>query len=137
MENLVTNETSKKLKYAGFPQPDFAVGQIWYNEGGIPYVIVGYRELDNTFKARRVDSYYSSSIHIGDKDDLSYAASVTDLIPKHFLLQRNDAEWLCYLPLKIGSSLCGSLWAVSDPNPAQAAAKAYLFKNKKKKRRII
>lgn len=30
MENIVTFETAKRLKDAGFPQPEPATGQIWY-----------------------------------------------------------------------------------------------------------
>lgn len=32
MKNIVTFETAKKLKEAGFPQPEPERGQVWYNE---------------------------------------------------------------------------------------------------------
>ncbi len=33
--NIVSFETAKRLKEAGFPQPEFATGQIWYNSFGV------------------------------------------------------------------------------------------------------
>ncbi len=35
MEMVVTFETAQELKKAGFPQPEFAPYQRWYNEKGI------------------------------------------------------------------------------------------------------
>lgn len=30
--DITTYETSKRLKEAGFPQPEFQTGQLWYNQ---------------------------------------------------------------------------------------------------------
>lgn len=40
MADFVSFETAKKLKAAGFPQPEPAVGQVWYNDLGFPSVCV-------------------------------------------------------------------------------------------------
>ena len=51
MKNVVTPETARKLKEAGFKQPKFEAGQFWYKErypGGIAakWVLCVFSELD-------------------------------------------------------------------------------------------
>ena len=106
----VSFETAKKLKEAGFPQPAQCMGQWWYNPKG-------YRTL-TAFD----DSYADMAKLV--MDEYVYAPTATELLPEDWLLMREGPNWIC-------QHFEDSHKYVIDDNPAETAALAWLYVNKK------
>lgn len=109
----VTFETAKKLKEAGFPQPN-PVGDYWYIEhstkdGGPPFSIARGEFLVHN------PEYINDAI---------YAPTATELLPEDWLLMREGPNWIC-------QHFEDSHKYVIDDNPAETAALAWLYVNKK------
>lgn len=122
MKHTVSFETAKALKAAGYPQPEFETGQIWYNWNGVATCIgpmggnKGYRHL--------------FSLGSGDKacmipvsDESFYAPSATEIMEEPIMWNHNleycVLGWSCHEDQKL------------IENPAEAAAELWLKLNAK------
>ncbi len=122
MKNIVSFETARRLKEAGFPQPEPEVGQVWVEPEGIAYVIALIR--DTEFWGR-----YMNHVDRIDECDISeikndaFCPTATDILldmPDGYRLTRvNRGMFLCTEeePL-LGTDGC-------KVNPAEAAALAW------------
>jgi hypothetical protein len=122
--HVTTHETSQKIKDAGFQQPAFSVGQIWYTENGGTYLISGINSSDGIPYGKRLNAdNWSIPLALFNTEGWSYAASATELLPeKHSLIKLTGGAWKC------------TRWdkkyqypEYTDENPAEAAAKSYFF----------
>jgi hypothetical protein len=117
--HVTTHETSQKIKDAGFQQPAFSVGQIWYTENGGTYLISGINSSDGIPYGKRLNAdNWSIPLALFNTEGWSYAASATELLPDKYILSREGEDWFCGL-LHLPSFV--------HENPAEAAAKSYLF----------
>ena len=128
--HVTTHETSQKIKDAGFPQPPFSVGQIWYNQSGIKYLITGGEGL--LVFVKRIDAEnWSRPLPIFNWEGWSYAASATELLPDNYHLMTQAKKWYCRLPHFDGKEFQDYYPIFYHENPAEAAAFAFLFTNNK------
>lgn len=132
--NVVTFETAKKLKEAGFPQPEYKTGQVWYGTAGLTTQIVGttYGKDSPEFFNPHTAVTQTISHHF----DFTFAPSATDILKelgRTFNLYydsmpnaENPSLWTCF---------CDGLFVCVDPqyheNPAEACAASWLQKNEK------
>lgn len=117
----ITHQTAQTLKAAGFPQPPFQIGQIWYNQTGIQYLITGLRGLFPYVK--RIDAEnWSKPLLIFEWEGWSYAASATEILPDKYSLNNQFGAWKCY---RLDKKHYYPEY-IND-NPAEAAANAYMF----------
>lgn len=136
MGNVISYETAKRLKEAGFNPKGLAVGQVWYNGFGAPSVIV--RNLGDEFSTGETH-WNGCSLENGETgNDFSesriinncfFAPTATDILkelPGHTIHYKSK----------------GSTWVVwsyepddmmfQHESPAEVAALAWLALNKKK-----
>jgi hypothetical protein len=133
MKNTVSPPTAKRLKAAGFPQPEPEAGQVWY-EGQKAYVIGAFD--DGEFN--RV--YFNGSCFNSENQEVMvndiFAPTATDILPSE-----------CFICREISyKTKTGERWVVYDrdtfellckgfpetDNPAEAAAAAWLEIHEKK-----
>ena len=103
--NFVTYETALRLKEAGFPQPEKERLQIWYNDKGVPSIIL------NIFLARPDLCVFAPTAddilrELGENYTLCYSMS------------DNGKEWFC-------DNTKHEYEIHSDENPAEACALAW------------
>lgn len=137
--DITIYETANRLKEAGFPQPDFATGQLWYNASGA-LSFIGKKEPGDDgktyFFCTSVDTARTERM-IPIKDGAFYAPTATDILrelgPGHCVGLYNvsphtfasaEIKWLCVFP---------NQREYSGINPAEAAARAWLSINEKSK----
>lgn len=136
MNNNVSFETAKKLKEAGFPQPEPEVGQVWYDEDGNMVWIRGLRE--NSYSSRRTASFVGElkggGMSTCTAEEMAeagwvFAPTATDILRElpfgrglHF-----DAGFFSVRVLRLNDSelIVDSV----HENPAEACAPAYLAKH--------
>ena len=133
MKNVVTFETAKRLKEAGFPQPEPGLGQFWYNGDSTDLGV-----LCNCISANWKFTYSS----VGEKydgtdgnytDDMLgciFAPSATDILPDlicHDLGYYNDGDKEIWILFGLNMEEIAQ-----NDNPAEAAAAAWLHLNEKK-----
>lgn len=140
MKNIVSFETAKRLKDAGFPQPEFDTGQFWYNQYKA-ITFVGRWEVpdggvDKSFCCMSVSSGRTDKI-VPVKHDAFFAPTATDILEQltdhvafYYVVGLSEARrcWQC-----IGFSIFDhpeKYWFAE--NPAEAAALAWLEINEKK-----
>jgi hypothetical protein len=127
MKHVVSFETAKALKAAGYPQPEFDTGQVWYNWNEVATCIgpmggkKGYRHL--------------FSLGSGDKacmipvsDESFYAPSATEIL-EHVGKENPGAR--LYFEVGLWNAFDG--WRNLSPNhenPAEAAAQLFILLNK-------
>ena len=131
MKNITTFETSKALIAAGFPVPDVDICQIWYNDLRFASVII--KNVDGNFiAASLLDGEVGNDFSEGQiKSFCIPAFTATDI-----LRELGDDFFIefCNKPFLVNNEK----WVVNDEhqnqythsNPAEAAALAYLLKNK-------
>lgn len=106
--DIVTFETAKRLKDAGFPQPAPAFGQFWYDDRGVLFFVVeSFDENPIPFNGIWVIEKAGEVIHVNRgvfSESLIYAPSATDI-------------WICVSPEQK---------EFIHDNPAEAAALAWL-----------
>lgn len=110
----VSFETAKKLKEAGFPQPEK------YQPG-----MVAYYELaggENQWSLLTPAETLLTNDDVGEV--IAYAPTATELLPEDWLLMREGPNWIC-------QHFEDSHKYVIDDNPAETAALAWLYVNKK------
>ena len=102
--NVVSFETAKRLKDAGFPQPKK------YKRG-----MVAYYQL------------------AGDGDGYIFAPTAPDLIPPNWMLVRRVSEWECVSEYELDNFFSNAIAPENyfhHDNPTEAAAQAWLHVNK-------
>jgi len=132
MKDIVSFETAKRLRDAGFPQPEFATGQIWYNLYAAASFI-GRKDCDN----RGNTTFFCTSLRTGTTDEIRLIKDVA-------IFAATAADILRELGEAYSLTICGPFFRVEqmkadeyfvvaywqDENPAEACAKAWLEKNK-------
>jgi len=118
MKATVTFETAKALRDAGFPQPEPAPGQFWYNQKGLLHVVFIEGGEGRCF------------LSVDDGD-------AWPCVDEGYIFAPQAHDTLAQLPKGVwGLSKGEDLWHVlietfnrileSDKSPHEAAAKAYL-----------
>ena len=123
MKHIVSFETAKALKEAGYPQPEFEAGQFWYDLDGTLFI-----------KSRhpfRFLSPESGGIWILDIsfEERFYAPSSTEII-EHVGKENPGAR--LYFEVGLWNAFDG--WRNLSPNhenPAEAAAQLFILLNKR------
>jgi len=112
MKDIVTFETSIRLKDAGFPQPSPKAGQFWYGKN---------REVGYIFYHERLALLSGEIVYFDAPEKCVFAPTSTDILRE-------------LGPLFDLSCDCGEFWCrdEKDWNPAEAVAEAWLKLNEKK-----
>lgn len=79
MKNVVSFETAKALKAAGFPQPEPEVGQFWYNDEGNFFIVCYRNGIGVAFAFSDLESKLVGISFRGYKD-LFFAPTSADLL---------------------------------------------------------
>jgi len=121
MQNYVTFETAKKLKEAGFPQPEPERGQSWYyaDSAMVDTYEVLVLHIHITGDVQFDSKYGSDTLSREDFGGLFFAPKATDIIRdlgEDYTIQLNGPNWL------VMSDFAGH----EHENPAEAAALAWL-----------
>lgn len=122
--NHTTFETSKRLKEAGFPQPEPDFGKIYYDKESEQKIVV------IAFDGEYVDCVYQNLTWVSyyiKISDLIFAPTATDILremPEHDL-----TFWHPQQTYYVEDTRNGIQW--TNNNPADAAALAYLKLNEK------
>jgi hypothetical protein len=124
--DIVSFETAKKLKEAGFPQPEPAVGQVWYNEIGFPSLLT--RNMGEGEWRFVLLASGEVRFDLVDFGRTFFAPTATDILPllgESYGLNCEGDGWQVFWM---------SSWGYEDTiaehaNPAEACAAAWL-KNK-------
>lgn len=127
MQNHVTPGTARRLRDAGFPQPEFATGQIWYNQFGSA-TFIGRKDCDNHGNT----TFFCTSLLTGRteemrpiKEDAIFDPTATDI------LKDLGLGYGLYVSESGNAFVCRDLSTIwTDENPAEACAKAWLDRNK-------
>lgn len=120
--NTVNFETAKALQDAGFPQPEPAPGQFWYNTKSKRLCVVTFNKANWQFRV----SYFGSATATGGylNESFVFAPQAHDVLEQlgwefYLLFDQTAPQWICNQPNnEVG------IW--TDKNPHEAAAKAYL-----------
>lgn len=132
MNNIVSFETAKRLKEAGFPQPEPEFGQFWYNGSDLLVVVkyLGAKEwiacpLSGANWTRLFSAAFQRPIVFGEP---VFAPSATDILrelgPGFVLYFDSPGRWVLSENNPYG--LC-----TNHENPAEASAEAWLKLNEK------
>ena len=129
MKHIVSFETAKALKEAGYPQPEFETGQIWYNSFGAKTVIGRMHVSDESphqvsFDCFAVDSGRCerlSPIHEG----AFYAPSATEIM-EHKKMRLCVCDCWGYAPVVWKCTDHESRKIFSDERHSEAAAKMFI-----------
>jgi hypothetical protein len=137
MQNI-TPETAQKLKEAGFPQPEFDMGQFWYDSDGNPWVVgMEVRSKLEHMESKLVvrDLFSSSWEWLRDTNGFIFAPTAMDIMKdlgQKYVLWYDDSPkvqmWFC---AKTSDSPSDTQHPFSHPNPAESAAMALLNKKSK------
>lgn len=143
--DITTFETAKRLKEAGFPQPDFSTGQLWYNASGA-LSFIGKKEIAHNgqvffFCTSVVTARTEQMIPIND--GAFFAPTATDILRE---IHGNFAKMRGYsVTIELSTTDDGfqvdvfedlpfdamkPVWEIHE-NPAEAAASAWLAINEK------
>lgn len=132
---IVTFETAKKLKEAGFPQPEPNTGQFWYDKEG-DILIVSEKKTDCGFFYGRYPNDSGIFATSCENEDIVYAPTVTDILRElgqKYVLWYDESPkiqiWFC---AKTADLPQDAQQPFGHTNPAEAAALAWMDKNKNK-----
>lgn len=130
MKDIISFETAKALKEAGFPQPEFETGQFWYNDLGA-LTFVGRNEVNERFGK---DYFYCTSVETGRTDFFQpvahsafFAPTATDILRElrdGSIIGVMNKRFICH-----SSDFLFPVDSEKTPihdNPAEAAAQAFL-----------
>ena len=76
MDNIVSFETAKRLKEAGFPQPEPQRGQVWYSKHRAEYLVYNVDEFGADYSCGSL-SFVGRSL---SADDCVFAPTATDIL---------------------------------------------------------
>ena len=119
----VTFTTAQRLKEAGYPQPDFATGQVWYNEHGAATLITKNEGegvfLVTSLVTGRQDRFTPT------KEGATFAPFVTDLLERIQNVKETHPNLYFHQSDKV--FVCDD-WAhnYDDENAADAVAMVWL-----------
>lgn len=131
MSQTVTFETAKRLKDAGFPQPELCLNQDWYDQSGKLWRVAKWAESSQNDDLVLIGDYLGDWDIIGKKEQfLGFAPTATDIIREFERLQKSKwirlgmsgEDWYCYLY----AALSGLTDRFPHENPAEACAEAWL-----------
>ena len=123
--DIVSFETAKRLKEAGFPQPEFSTGQMWYNEFSA-ITVIGKKELDENdsetiyFFCHSLLTSRTDRMRLALGYGIYFCASATDI--------------LRHLPQGLSLSYQNTRFIIKghkNDNPSEVAALAWLEINEK------
>ena len=125
MTNVVTAETAIALKNAGFPQPEFQTGQIWYFNGSVAFISTTFRLgidvaiIEGRCLSRPQERAYWKHMNT------AFAPTATDI------LRELGLGYGLYVSESGNVFICKELATIwRDENPAEACAKAWLANQK-------
>lgn len=132
MNHITTPDTSKRLKAAGFPQPQYKRGQFWYDADGIEFLVFGFNgeTISGTYLQR--GGYFGGGKV--DKGDC-FAPTAADILKElgfEFNLWYSIQTEKYMLQKDVGHLMDAPEIVSSHENSAEAAAKAYLSIYEKK-----
>lgn len=118
MNNVCSPETAQEMKAAGFPQPSYQTGQVWYKDGQ------AWQRMADAYWTELNNGFTHSNPHF--RPDC-YAATATDI------LKQLGYNWDLFWDEDIDTFICNYDYVAdySNPNAAEACAPAWLSKNKK------
>ena len=139
--DIVSFETAKKLKAAGFPEPEFACWQVWYNALGIG-TFLGRKVLiggEMHFSCYSLGSGRVMDMIVGHGDGTTFAPTVEDIlaqpiaegygVSRQYDTTKSGLSWVC----------CPTEWdapemvsAYHETSAAEAAALAWIKLKQKK-----
>jgi hypothetical protein len=90
--DVVSFETAKKLKEAGFPQPEPAFGQVWYESAGSPIIVTSGWEAGFAFVGPRSAMTQTTYMKRFQEQNGVFAPTATDILRQ---IQQAD-EWIRY-----------------------------------------
>lgn len=132
--DITTYQTAKRLKEAGFPQPEFQTGQLWYNQHKA-LSFIGKKEIAHNgqvffFCTSVVTARTEQMIPIND--GAFFAPTATDILREiesvTFYWHAMRGKFSC----SGGSNEKLVSWVnAAHENPAEAAASAWLAINEK------
>lgn len=121
--DIVTFETAKRLKAAGFPQPVPEFGQVWYDLQMSPLTICNLRPIGFILPISKT-TWFSMSCDEDLVKHLAFAPTATDI------LNHSGERLAIFTPMEGGGFICGKMsgdtTTFEHTNPAEAAALAYL-----------
>lgn len=128
----VTAQTATALRDAGFPQPEFATGQIWYNLYGAASFI-GRKDCDSQGNT----TFFCTSLRTGTTDEIRLIKDVAIFAPTaaDILRELGDGATIVYHQDVTPDGMPAfQVWAdgymkAINKSPAEACAKAWLAKN--------
>ena len=131
--DIVTFETAKRLKAAGFPQPEPAFGQFWYNRSGTPCIMSHRIDPESSLivKSLHGGAWYHM-YEMKRNGGFVFAPSATDILRE---LKNNSGPlfWWSLSPDEAIAWRCVGLGAIDTiafdsrhENPAEACADAWL-----------
>lgn len=133
MKNVVSFETAKALRDAGFPIPDIQIGQVWYNDLKEPSVIV---QRDHEFKTQWAGCHLGTGA-TGNmfkaseiKENCCFAPTATDIMKelgRHFSMSIDYIGWI----VRHHDLSEHGVGRHVHENPAEACALAWLELKKK------
>ena len=131
MKNIVSFETARRLKEAGFKQPEPEFGQVWLSSAkGYPNIIIGATKQQVNYAALDVYVVYND-LRRDFEMSFVFAPTATDIlreIPGHNLAFSTENGWHCFF-----MDFNGIIYSdFQSDNPAEAAALAWLAINEKK-----
>lgn len=137
--NTVTFETAKALRDAGFPQPEFAIRQTWYAylyPEIWPYGTEFYIANTNAMRFITIseDRLATTGVQDSSRQGEIYGGSVVFAPQAHDILAELESDFdISCLQDKTWMVICRNaadqltpIAYFTDPNPHEAAAKAYL-----------
>ena len=124
MKHLVSFETAKALKEAGYPQPDFETGQVWYTLDGLPHI-----KLARKWQFLNLESGGIWLLGI-DPEKRFYAPSATEIM-EHRTMRLCTCDCWGYDPVRWKCADHETKRTTLAESLAEAAAQMFIEKNAK------
>jgi hypothetical protein len=128
--DVVSFETAKKLKEAGFPQPEPAFGQVWYESAGSPIIVTSGWEAGFAFVGPRSAMAQTTYMKRFQEQNGVFAPTATDILKAIqseystpcLIFDFKDGQW------EVGDFSHSEWYTMTShkTNPAEACAAAWL-----------
>lgn len=126
MKNVVTPETARKLKEAGFPQPvKVECGEIWYSANDKAFVIICHSARSAVIGWTGLTSSITGTLQLTALQSCTFAPTATDILSdlgNDYHIGMLDGVFVS------GLHQFGQSDLQFNYNPAEAAASAWLEK---------